>query len=330
MKRKTCRILSSMFMVAFFIIVNSLLVSATEHANADMYRKILSSGKFCIEYELIPYDGNVFMGSLRTNGRRLLAFDGDKRISYATGAFHVGNRMAMRNNGKFKDWQKEAMRRGDTLMPEVMYQNKKYYQFFGNRAIVASEEELESDTVNSHEMWNMAKEAVLIPEALSAFLPNSHLVSKFMVGGDDINFGVQSQYSSVYEGSKKESLLGEELTCDEYKIKLIFTVNGENQTRDMKVCKLYYDSNGVLKYGETMIVVAYDDATTIYGGLPRGMAQSMKKHSPSSLRQFICFEKISNSLPEHIFAFPKGCEVYSMDKGNMNDVLGEPVLVEKY
>ena len=83
---------------------------------------------------------------------------------------------------------------------------------------------------------------------------------------------------------------------------------------------LYYDETKNLKYVKENTT---DTAKII---APNGMVTKMAK--PDGL--YLLIENFSSDIPVGFFDFPKGCKVYRMDLGTIEDLLEMPPLVESY
>lgn len=282
-------------------LLSSTAEVSAEQAAAEHYRQLIESGRFYIEYQ----------------GNNALAFDGDRRVSYAKYQ-RVGDRIAnginlfyhnaspvykgINESTFFKDHKENK------LKIEALYQNGKYYQFFSNnKALRAEEESLgnlknPNDTLNQSEGWDQVKMALNLPEFLEALVPNHpQLLMNSILNVFDSNKGCISECVR----SDTEQIDGKTFNVDRYVVTRLDIKTSETSP-DQNSYSFYYDEAGTLKYVKE---------ETRHG----------HKHG-----DLISIEEFCEEIPSGFFDFPKGCKVYESDSGGMGDLLGQPTLVEKH
>ena len=274
---------------------------SAEQAAADKYRRIIESGKFFIEYhsEVDKGKKSTIRGTFEANGvifGRKLAYNGEDKKVYIN-----------KKTGGWRslDYVKNPLSAADIFMMKVQYlplasyQNGKYYQFYGkNEAIVGDENEFAADYINPKEGWDNVDFYLKTPDFFDALYPNNENIF------------------SEYVESGKEKIFGKEFQYDKYIVKR----NLKNGKIAEESYFLYYDETENLKYVKENTT---DTAKVI---MPNGMVTKMNK--PEGL--YLLIENFSSEIHDGFFDFPKGCKVYRMDLGTLEDLLEMPPLAESY
>lgn len=301
---------------------------SAEQPKADEYRRILNSGKFYIEYGHvtdIEYNNTKMAkrwskyDSLSNNANKsALAITKSKKILLTKGS-RFGDNMAMlkymsSKNKFFKDVTQYM--NSKELRKNILYRDNKYYQFWGkNNAFMANEKNLNDDTGNIYENWQQAVQLLSLPRFLEALSPDSDYET-----ADTSYEPVYIKKISAYVESGKENILGQDMYFDKYEVK--YDANNGYKW----IYYLYYDIDGNLEYIK-------EDQDSLANEQIKAL-QEMVKKSPNSIgtvkNTYWQIYTITDTIPAGIFDMPKGCKVYSMDTGSLDDLLGEPTLVEQY
>lgn len=181
-------------MKKFLLTLIILLTTSTVHAEqpqAQVYRQILSSGSFYVEYD----DNNVKRIVAQENNRRMARTNlGGTYRAIVSVLNPLGNFLASENE-KF---------------PEFMYANGKYFKFLEKDfALMLRNEQLADENLNPAEGWGTIYESLSLPNELAVF--NWH--DKFHKVPDALS-------EPVFVASMKKSVGGTEYDCDRYEAKI--------------------------------------------------------------------------------------------------------------
>ena len=108
----------------------------------------------------------------------------------------------------------------------------------------------------------------------------------------------------AYDGSGKKVVAKQEYVCDKYTLPL------KSQAGNTLAELCYY--------------YCYDKDKLVY--IEKAMLEDSKEYILSRVK----IKQFSNDVPGELFAMPKGCKVYAVGIGDMDDLLNKPVLVEEY
>lgn len=334
--------------VTILLLAVSFLLPSTmaraEQANAEVYRQILTSGKFYIEYEIETQYSNP-EAQKQFDGRKMdrvtaLAVDGDKKAYWAKG-LRSGNTIlgsqSMKNK-LFKDALKESwkMDRNKMYLNYLCRDGKCYYFFGKNNALVVPEKELGEMPTSQSGMWkSVAKNELSLPHALEVFAPDFNAPKQ----SGEIRF-IKPNYSFVESGNA--TFQGENLAFDKYEAK--YSSNSESAKyvstmREYIYC--YYDANGNLKYVKTEKIETDNELNKEMEAEREAMRKEMEarlKSLPSRVRKndlgtvehYYRIDKISGEIPAGAFDFPSGLKVYAAESGNIAELTDNYALVEQY
>ncbi len=185
------------FLLALVILLSCVTVSA-EQPKAQVYRQILSSGNFYVEYD----DNNV---------KRIIAQDGERRMARTNlGGTYRALVSVLNPLGNFLANENEKF-------PEFMYANGKYYKFLEKDfALMLQTNQLSDENLNPSEGWGTIYESLSLPNELAVF--NWH--DRFHKVPDVLS-------EPTFVTSMKKSVGGREYDCDRYESK-ITNAAGEN------------------------------------------------------------------------------------------------------
>lgn len=275
-------------------------ISAEQQA-AERYRQIIASGKFFIEYhsEIDKGKKSTMRGTFEANiavwGRKLAYNSENKKVYINKKSGGIRSLDYVKNPFNVS----EIFMMNVKYLPLASYQNGKYYQFYGkNEAIVGDEKEFTADYINPKECWDNVEFYLKTPDFFDALYSNDeNIYSEFVESGKEKIFGKEYQYDKYFV---KRNLNNEKVAEESY--------------------FLYYDETKNLKY------VKENTTDTTKFIMPNGMVTQVSK--PDGL--YLLIENFSTNIPADFFDFSKGCKVYRMDLGTLEDLLEMPPLVESY
>lgn len=178
--------------------------------------------------------------------------------------------------------------------PDEMYLNGKYYQFENRKkATVALERHLQDERVDYRGNWNKIKNRLSVP---TEFMP---LCRVDVFRADNMEILVPQFLSS-----SKSKIGNKEYDADTYSAKLTSHTNEVvSETR-----YVYYYNGDKLEQIDSFFV----------------------KNNRVSQMGSIKIKQITNSVPPQVFEMPKGCKVYAIGLGDMNDLIEQLPVVESY
>lgn len=184
--------------------------------------------------------------------------------------------------------------KGKKDYPDTLYKDGKYYKFDSKKkATMATWNQLKDPCIDPSSGWNYAQYALAVPEEL---VP--------LCSYDPFRYESNVMGVPQYIGSSKEVIDKKEYDCDKYAV----TMRSQTGAVMAETTYNYYYENGEL----TAIKKVFKQNGTEYP-----MADVIVK-------------KITNEIPAETFNIPKGCKVYAVGIGDMNDLIEQPVLVEEY
>ena len=173
------------------IILMTTSTAQAEQPQAQVYRQILSSGNFYVEYD----DNNVKRIVAQENNRRMARTNlGGTYRAIVSVLNPLGNFFASENE-KF---------------PEFMYANGKYFKFLEKDfALMLRAEQLADENLNPAEGWGTIYESLSLPNELAVF--NWH--DRFHKVPDALS-------EPIFVASMKKSVGGTDYDCDRYESKI--------------------------------------------------------------------------------------------------------------
>lgn len=337
-------------LAATVVAANVFLPTAAlaEQAKAQEYRGIIQSGKFRIEYGTEFYFSNpkaqkMYAQHHNINSVGILLIDGDKRAYYAKGS-RLGDTTAMANRDKpfFKKAYENSKLDKNKMYLNILYRDNKCYQLFGkNEALVTSVDNLSSLESNMKENWATMKMYVGLPSCFRALLPNSpYYMQAGYVNPVSPNLLSDMKYKSEFIESGQATVHGQSMNYDKYTVTFDIpgatNVSGGTETNYY----YYYDNSGNLKYIKEEQVYSEEQKKQIEQSVEESKNRLAALHArggkkandstPTRPEVLIRIDNISNDVQPNLFDFPVGLTVYAADSGSLEDLIGEPVVVEKY
>ncbi|MBQ8418246.1 MAG: hypothetical protein IJX10_06405 [Phascolarctobacterium sp.] len=184
--------------------------------------------------------------------------------------------------------------KGKKDYPDTLYKAGKYYKFESKKkATMATWNQLKDPCLDPAGGWNYAQYALAVPEEFFA-----------LCNYDPFRFESDVMVVPKFVGSSKELIDKKEYDCDKY------------------VMAMRSQTGAVMS--ETNYLYYYDDGELIF------VKKIFKKNGTEYPMNEFIVKKITNEVPPETFAIPKGCKVYAVGIGDMNDLIEQPVLVEEY
>lgn len=183
---------------------------------------------------------------------------------------------------------------GKKNYPDTLYRDGKYYKFESKKkATVAEESQLDDPNLDPSAGWNTLRYNLALPDE---FAPLYNDAAYKPVSAALGNF--------VYAGSGKKVVDKQEYACDRYTLPL------KSQAGNTLAEMSYY--------------YCYDKDQLVY--IEKAIADDGKEYVLSRVK----IKEFTNNVPSELFAMPKGCKVYAVGIGDMDDLLNKPALVEEY
>lgn len=346
-------------------IVVSVLLGGMETANAEQakaeeYRRILSSGKFYLEYGVVMDYGNPKLNKrMNDGGKKILAADGEKRVSYTKGG-RMGDSFAVAQSQSspfYAKIAKESMSGFNKLRPDILCANGNFYLFCGkNKAIRATADQLLEDELEMY--WYQIENMVGLPKYFRALLPetfNQSLAQTVLKSRAEwaeahpklaarSGKGVTASFESEVVESGKKELFGQTMSFDRYILRSTseeiggvkpgtgyrFSETGDPIAMPDPSYEFYYDDAGNLRYIREVQELPPDVRAQQEARRQMYRASSPLGATAISNDMYIRIDKISGEVPGDMFEIPKGCAVYAADTGTIDDLLGNPTLVEQH
>lgn len=242
------------------------------------------------EYREIMSSGTYYIEYESDYGKQILAVGNGKRMSFTR-----QNKNALGGLSFLPVVGLFSLFTNESVpVPNALYQDGKYYNFKSKKtALVATESELKDPNLNPREAWRSIKNNLHFAEAFTVFAPN-----------DPYNKILHYDTPKFVE-SGEESIKKDKFKFDRY-VYEIKSLGGT--TLYEKAYKFYYNDKGDLTLIKSFV----------------------KLEDQEEAISEIKIKKISKELPQNIFDIPKGYKVYKAGLGDMNDLLGKPVLTEDY
>lgn len=178
--------------------------------------------------------------------------------------------------------------------PDTLYRDGKYYKFESKKkAIVALPNQLDDPNLDSSAGWNTLRYNLAIPDEFAPLYNDAAYKPASAAMG-----------TFMYSGSGKKVVGKQELTYDKYTLPL----KSQAGTTLADVTYYYCYVNEKLAYIEKAIV------------------DNGQEYVISRMK----VKEFSNNVPSELFSMPKGCKVYAVGIGDMDDLLNKPALVEEY
>lgn len=251
-----------------------------EQPKADEYRQLFASGHYYLEYKIGFKDRNK--NEYREYDHKLLDVY-DRKLTLGV---QDGKRM------QFAAYKKGML---ETVMqPEAYYADGKYYQFpwfEKNKALMATEAEINDVSINPMERWDSKKNRLIVPQPLQV-----------LAEGD--KFGREDEH--IRPAKLIESFAGDAKNpaYDKYSAEVC---NSDGDVLYEYITYLYY------KKGELFASKFYWK----YPGREEVLLQDME------------IIRLTSEVPEKRINLKKGCEVFKAGTGDIDDMLDHQVLLYK-
>ncbi|WP_337799185.1 hypothetical protein [Phascolarctobacterium succinatutens] len=242
------------------------------------------------EYRQVMSSGNYYVEYELNDVKKCLAVKDGKRMDYTIYAAGANPLLAAIPIIGLASFFIKT----DKKEPSALYMNGKYYQFQGKKkATMAYYNQLDDENLDPKEGWSSIRYRLALPEELVVFAPN------------DVFNSFTNFKAPTYIGSGQTKGAKVVLDYDKYSSTV------KNKAGGVLFEKLFYMyyKEGNLQNIKTFIKMPGSDETLL---------NTMK------------VKKITQELPEGALQIPKGCKVYAVGIGDMNDLLEQPVLVEDY
>lgn len=204
-----------------------------------------------------------------------------------------GNMRMERSNLKIKGII-PAFAYGKKNYPDTLYRDGKYYRFESKKkATVAAASQLADPNIDPSAGWNTIRYNLALPDEFAPLYNDAAYRPTSAAMG---NF--------AYDGSGKKVVAKQEYTCDKYTLPL------KSQAGNTLAELCYY--------------YCYDKDKLVY--IEKAMLEDSKEYILSRVK----IKQFSNDVPGELFAMPKGCKVYAVGIGDMDDLLNKPAMVEEY
>lgn len=178
--------------------------------------------------------------------------------------------------------------------PDTLYKNGKYYKFESKKkATMANRNQIKDPCIDPAGGWNYAQYSLAIPEELFA-----------LCHSDPFRYESSVMGMPKFVGSSKELVDKKEYDCDKY----VVAMRSQTGAVMSETNYLYYYDNGELVLVKKIF-------------RQKGTEYPMNE---------IMIKTITNKVPVGTFEIPKGCKVYAVGVGDMNDLIEQPILVEEY
>ena len=242
------------------------------------------------EYRNIMSSGKFYLEYKTGIAKQAIAVNGDKRMTYTFYDKGVGALGLIPGVALIGMFVKN-----DALMPNALYQNDRYYHFTGKKStLVANDKELRDPNIDPEEGWQTIHNDLTFPEVFMIFAPNDK-------EGKAAGYVVPK-----FIESGQEEIKGTTYTFDKY-------------------AKTNKNSAGNVS-GETFFYLYYDAKGELARIRTKFFADGKEESIPYSE---IKVRKILPELPKDVLEIPNGTKVFAAGMGDMNDLLDNPVLVEK-
>lgn len=281
-----------------------------EQPKAEEYRAIFSSGTYYVEYKA-------------NGGRRGLAVKDGARMKYSVKT-RAENFLA---GGVFS-----LFKGGSSAEPLYLYADGKYYQYRTKKELqVATEANIRDKNLNPAEGWETARAALALPVALRMFAPDDPFNRYTDTKGSVFDHG--SFYDKLFApGAQSVHRSGQKIPQ--------FRESGQKERKGKLVDYDKYVIEHKTKGGKLL----YEDVFYLY--YPEGELKTIEvyKHYPNTGEIYgagvnelgeirvnkISIKKITRELPKGAFELPSKCKLYAPGLGDMDDLLGNKVLIEEY
>lgn len=228
------------------------------------------------------------------SGTFFVDYESEYKDCFITKTIAAQNDMRMERNGFRLKGFAAMFGGGKKDYPDTLYRQGKYYKFeTKKKATMAAWNQISDPNIDPTGGWNTVQYSLAVPDE---FAP---------VCAYDAYRPQSSAMGTVgFVGSMKRTIAKKEYDCDKY----VLPLRSKTGNALAEINYYYCYENGKLSYIEKVI-------------LNKGQEYSNIK---------VKIKNITNVPPAEVFNIPKGCKVYAVGTGDMNDLINKPVLVEEY
>ena len=293
-------------MVMLLLGFNVGIIYAAEQPMAEKYRQMFQSGNFCLEF---------YVTRITTDNKEYI----DTMSYLPTTLINKGNTRGNFVLSTLKSVSKFPLLPGvvgfkKVTLPRVLYQDKKYYQFLGQddnavqkymkqkvkvEVLMLPEEKLNYENLDPAEHWDDVKAKLSIPEEFSVFYKKDKFAEQTF-----------NKQIPVYKGSGKRTAkvaklwkaVDREYDCDQY-VTDIKAMDGKVIAQE--IYNMLYENGNLVRIQKYFVKDGKEDWVSD-----------------------VFINKITDEIPQDTFTFKKKIKVYGGAKGDMQDLLDQPVQVE--
>lgn len=259
--------------IALLFAVSNFGTANAEQATAETYRKIFQSGNFYIEFK-------------DKWGTRILAAENGVRMERMSYKYERGNMIWLNPLGAIFGG-------GENKNPEIMYKDKKYFQFIGkNKANYCPEDKINAENINPRSGWNKIPKKLALPDELAIFCWND---PPFSIKNSEISAPIfQESYKKIIKINRQD------IECD----------------CDLYACELNGPKNSGILY--------YELAYNTEGNLVIAKSYINRNGAEYDLNTLEVI-KIQSEIPEGVFQIDEAnISCYAPGMGNIEDLLENP------
>lgn len=305
------------FSVVVFALLTTILTPnfcKAEHAMAEQYRQMFSSGNFYVECQMFG-DSEVKWGfgrpKMATSAKLIYAGKNGSR------SFRSVNTKNPKTNWAFNDLDLSKLYLGidsserNVLTystatkdwPDVLYKDGKYYRFISSlkggmfgldknvKAYAVPESEINSSALDEKQDWEFVCEDLTLPDEFCVFFPD-----------DPMRKGFQTKPIPRYNGSSKISFNNKECDCDQY----------INDIKSLAGTVIAQEAYNVLYDGNKLVCI---------------QKYLLRNGKETHLYDNVIIT-ITENVPPTAFSRTKKVKVYGARNGDMADLLETEVVVE--
>ena len=227
-------------------------------------------------------------------GNFFIDYESEYKDCYIGKIIAAQNDMRMERNSFRLKGMLSAFGVGKKDYPDTLYREGKYYKFSSKKkATMALWNQLNDENIDPKGGWNSVQYSLAVPDE---FLP--------IYAYDPYRSQSAAMGTPDFVETVKKIIDKKEYTCDKY-ILPIRSQAGNN----LAEIDYYY---------------CYDGDQLVF--IEKVISANGKEYATNRIK----IKSLTNNIPENIFDVPKGCKVYAVGIGDMNDLIEQPVLAEEY
>ena len=305
--------LKKFFAAMFATVIIFFGTANAEQPAAEQYRQMFKSGNFYVEFKMKAetMKGKVHTGTIifaGLNGERMFS---ERQNKQSAGFFSIGSSGILERlreitineqlggiNTRLPEYRTISSVLLDKNVPSILYRDGRYYKFYASdlegkkiSAIVLPEDQLNNSDLDPSEEWDYVKSDLSLPDDLAIFYWND----------DPMRENFFNVPAPKYNDTSKKKVGNKEFDCDQY-VREIKNLAGNLIASE--VYDMLYNNKG-----ELVMIQKY-----------------LNFDGKENLVHTMEISKITSDVPQKIFKFEK-VKVYSVNKGDMNDLLKQRVEV---